>query len=459
MGLSYEIQYKKGVENIAVDALSRNFEEADCCGLSVVQPKWATEIMESYNDDKKVHELVAQLCLDPNSHPDIQFQQGILRHQGQIWVGSNGQLRSNLISELHPSPLGGHSGVHATQQMIRQLFYWPSLLQDVKNFVKECEMCQRCKGENTPYLGLLQPIPIPNRAWEHLAIDFISGLPKSKGRDSILVVIDRYTKFAQFFALTHPYDATIISQVFLNNVCKLHELPSSYVSDRDPIFLSTFWRELFKSLQVQLKPSTAYHPQTDGQSEKLNKCVEAYLRCMTGHKPSEWSKWLSLAEFWYNSNFQSAIGMTPFKALYGYEPPQPSFELIAQSKSVEVDQMLRDRQLMSKVLHDNLTKAQNRMKHYADAKRRKENFEICDWVFLKLQPYCQTSGAVRRNLKLSARFFGSYEVIRKIGTVAYEFRPPAGSKIHPIFHVSQLKKKVGDKVIASHDPPYCTSEG
>lgn len=235
------------------------------------------------------------------------------------------------------------------------------------------------------YPGLLQPFLIPTRAWEHVAMDFISGLPKSQGKDSVLVVINRYTKYSYFFALTYPYTASQIAQVFIDNVCKLHGLPTSIVSYRDPISISTFWRELFKGLKVQLKPSLAYHPQTDEQSERLNRCLETYLRYMIGHKPTDWSKWLAQAEF--NSNFHSSLGMSPFKALYSYESPMPTFELVAQIKVDFVDHLLRERQLMDKMLKDNLIRAQNRMKHFADNRRSERKFEVGDWVFLKLQPY------------------------------------------------------------------------
>lgn len=157
------------------------------------------------------------------------------------------------------------------------MLYWPNLIQDIKELVKSCEVCQRSKDESVAYPGILQPLPIPSRAWENVAMDFISGLPKSQGKDSIFVVIDMYSKYAHFFALTHPYSASQVAQLFLDNICKLHGLPSSIVSDRDPIFVSNFWKELFQGLQVKLKPSSTYHPQTDGQSERLKCCLETYL--------------------------------------------------------------------------------------------------------------------------------------------------------------------------------------
>lgn len=133
------------------------------------------------------------------------------------------------------------------------------------------------------YPGLLQPLPVPSRAWEHITMDFIEGLPKSGGKEVIFVVVDRFTKYAHFIALSHPYMASQIAQLFLDNICKLHGNPISITSDRDPVFTSLFWKELFKGLGVQIKLSSAYHPQTNGQMERLNKCLEGYLRCITGH--------------------------------------------------------------------------------------------------------------------------------------------------------------------------------
>ncbi|XP_019235960.1 PREDICTED: uncharacterized protein LOC109216270 [Nicotiana attenuata] len=145
--------------------------------------------------------------------------------------------------------------------------------------------------------------------------------------------------------------------------------------------------------------------------------------------------------------------------MYGYDPPLPSFELIAQGKINSVDQALKERQVINRILQDNLSKAQNQMKVYTDSKRSERNFEEWDWVFMKLQPYRQSSVAVRKNLKLSDKFYGSYQIMRKMGKVAYELKLPQNSKIHPIFHVSHIKKKVRDKTFVAQDPPFCTDDG
>lgn len=191
----------------------------------------------------------------------------------------------------------------------------------------------------------------------------------------------------------------------------------------------------------------------------MNRCLENHLRCLTGHNPKEWNKWLHLTEFWYNSSYHTSLNMTPFKLLYGYDPPQLSFELIAQIRVAVVDKVLKERQLMAKVMKGNFEKAQSRMKMYADKKRTEREFEEDDWVFLKLQPYRQTSVAVRRSLKLASKFFGPYQIIQKIGPVAYKLKLPPTTKIHPVFHISQLKKKVGSQTIPSIDPPICSLGG
>jgi transposase InsO family protein len=148
-------------------------------------------------------------------------------------------------------------------------------------------------------------------------MDFIDGLTQSGNVNCILVVVDKFTIFAHFIPMRHPYTVESVAKLFLDNVYKLHGLPASIVSDHDKIFTSHFWRELFRLAQVQLSMSSAYHPQSDGHTEHVNRCLETFLRCFVSACPKKWVSCLVLAEYWYNTCFHSAIGHSPFEAMYG----------------------------------------------------------------------------------------------------------------------------------------------
>jgi hypothetical protein len=179
--------------------------------------------------------------------------------------------------ELHTSPVGGHSGFLKTYHRVKKEFFWDSIKTDVQRFVAECLVLQKNKVETIKTLGLLQPLAIPSQRWEEVSIDFIIGLPKSEGKSVIMVIVDRLTKYSHFCALSHPFKSITLSTAFMETVQKLHGSPKIIVSDRDPIFTGHFWTKLFSSLGTQLAHSSSYHPQSDGQTEIVNKCLEGYL--------------------------------------------------------------------------------------------------------------------------------------------------------------------------------------
>lgn len=300
------------------DALSRCPSSDQLLAVTEVVPQWLHDITASYDQDPSALSLLTKLAVTGSSDPHFSLHNGVIKYDGKIWLEHSVPLQQKVFLALHASSVGGHSGAPATFYRIQQLFYWRNMKKDIYTWVYECLICQQAKPDRSKNPGLLQPLPVPTAAWDVVSMDFVEGLPQSGSANAVLVVIDKFTKFGHFIALKHPFSAQTIAKLFLDQVYRLHGMPTAIVSDRDKIFTSTFWQTLFRLDGTELRLSTAYHPQTDGQTERLNQCMETYLRCFVHACPSKWIHWLPLAEFWYNSTFHSALGRTPFEVLYDY---------------------------------------------------------------------------------------------------------------------------------------------
>ena len=201
---------------------------------------------------------------------------------------------------------------------LKRQYWWSGMKKDVANYVSQCSVCQQVKAEYQKPAGLLLPLPIPEWKWDNIAMDFVMGLPRtSKGYDSIWVIVDHLTKSAHFLPIKKTYPLSRFARIYIEEIVKLHGVPASIVSDRDPQFTSHFWGALHEALGSQLKFSTAFHPQTDGQSERTIRTLEDMLRACVMDFQGSWDEHLPLVEFTYNNSFHSSIGMSPYEALYG----------------------------------------------------------------------------------------------------------------------------------------------
>jgi hypothetical protein len=323
----------------------------------------------------------------------------------------------------------------------------------------ECTTCQENKDEHTHPAGLLQPLPIPEHKWEIISMDFITRLPRAQGKDCIFMVVDRFTKFAHFFPIATDFNATQLAKLFFREVFRLHDLPKTIISDRDNRFMSTFWQELFRLVGTTLTPSTSYHPQTNGQTKIVNKWVEGYLRNYVAGQQKAWVRWLHLGEYFYNTTQHMSIGMSPFRALYSYDPLSFVDIAFGDSRAPMVQDWIQQSQDILMELKDHLQRVQNQQKVQADKHIVDHTFEVCDLVYLRLQPYRQASIKRSGAEKLQPRFFGPCRVSKRIGAVSYELELPQGSKIHNIFHVSCLKKSLGQHVRPIEALPPMDEEG
>ncbi|KAJ9540003.1 hypothetical protein OSB04_026509 [Centaurea solstitialis] len=452
MGYNFSIVYKQGSANKAADALSRKRESAELSSLSIPQWMQWEGFKEELKQDEFLMKIKTDLAANEEAHKGFRVFQDLLYYKERLVLPKNSTWIQRLFDEFHATPVGGHTGEGRTYQRMATELFWVGMRKDISNMVRECEICQRNKVMSGSPAGLLQPLSLPNTVWSDITMDFIEGLPKSSGWNSILVVVDRLSKFAHFIPLKHPFTAQTVAEVFVKEIVRLHGIPESIITDRDKVFQSLFWKELFKLQGTKLKFSTAYHPQTDGQSEVVNRGLEQYLRCWVSDRPQQWSKWLPWAELSYNTAHHSAINGSPFKVLYGREPP-PLVRYRKETTMVQaVEAELESRDEIWDETRMHLLKAQFRMKQQADLKRTEVEFEKGDWVFLKLRPYRQKSLIKGNQPKLLARFYGPYQISERLGKVAYRLLLPDEARIHPVFHVSQLRKAMGN-VLSSKQIP------
>jgi len=248
------------------------------------------------------------------------LEDGTLTFRDRVYVPVNKPLREDIMREHHNSPLAGHPGRYKTAELVLRDYWWPTIQRDIRDFVDGCETCQRIKPHRTPASTPLHPFQPPTRPWEVITADLIGPLPESKGCNAILVIVDWFSKMVKYEATHLELTASGFANILRDRVFRDHGLPRKFVSDRDTRFVAKYIRELFTLLGIKRNPSTAYHPQTDGQTERVNQEVEQYLRAFVNFRQDDWKEWLPLAEFAHNDSPHSATHQTPFFINYGQHP-------------------------------------------------------------------------------------------------------------------------------------------
>ncbi|WVZ51942.1 hypothetical protein U9M48_003039 [Paspalum notatum var. saurae] len=427
-----EIHYHPGKANVVSDALSRKSyanmalgfmmphelcEEFERLSLGFLhhttaaafeaEPTLEQEIRKNQKNDaklQKIHELL-KLGKAPHFRED---EQETFWYKNRICVPNVDSITKLILSEAHDMPYSIHPGSTKMYYDLKEKFWWYGMKRAVAEYVAICDTCQLVKAEHQRPVGLLQPLKVPEWKWEEITIDFIVGAK--------------------------------LAELYISIIVCLHGVPKRIISDRGSQFTSHFWEQLHDSLDTKLRFSTAYHPQTDGQTKRTNQILEDMLRACVIQYGTSWDKCLPYAEFSYNNSYQASLKKSPFEALYGKRCRTPLFWNQTGKKQVFRPDIIQDAEQQLRIVEENLRVAQSRRRSYADVRRRDLFFKVDDHVYLKVSPM----RGIRRFYmkgKLAPRYNWPFKILEKKGEVAYRLElPPSLSGVHGVFHVSQLNK-------------------
>ncbi|WVZ58387.1 hypothetical protein U9M48_008666 [Paspalum notatum var. saurae] len=367
-------------------------------------------------------------------------EEGILWFKNRLVVPKDMELRKKILDEAHTSMFTMHPGSNKMYQDLKQKFWWTCMKREIAKYVSECDVCRRVKADHLKPVGMLQPLAVPAWKWEDIHMDFIVSLPRTqKGYDSIWVIIDCFTKSAHFIPVKTSYHAKTYAELYIARIISLHGVPRTITSDRGSLFVSRFWEQLQTALGTNLIRSSAYHPQTSGQVERVNQILEDMLRACALTYSTKWDECLPLAEFADNNSYQKSLEMAPFEALYGRRCRTPLNWSKPGERVTFGPDLVTHAEGQVKFIHSNLKRAQS----------RPLVFEKGDHVYLRVSPM---KGVHRFGVKgkLAPRYVGPFKITEQCGPVAYRLElPPHLAAVHDVFHVSQLKKclRVPEEVV------------
>ncbi len=451
----FALHHKPGAQNKKADLLSRrdNHDQGkdDNGDITVLSPAhFRALIMPTTNEvHTKVEEATRQEELwDEGIKTSLSHERGVsregglLKYDGRVYVPRKHSLRGEIIAQFHDHVAAGHPGIEKTKELVLREYWWPKLKKTVEAYVKGCEVCQRTKSSTQPKAAPLHPNAVPDGPWTHISVDMVTGLPTSNGCDALLVIVDRFSKAIIPVACNVELSAEGWARILRDHVYAKHGMPRVVISDRGPQFVSRFMKELYRLLDVTPNASTAFHPQTDGQTERVNQEIEKYLRIFVNYRQNDWTDWLPLAEFAHNNRIHSATGKSPFMVLYGRNPRlMPDAKDYYSISNPAASDFLTTMSEIHKQTKEALQKAAGNMKRQYDKRKTvSRDYQVGDKVWLD----ATNLHLPRPKKKLDDKRVGPFPVLEKVGAAAYKLKLPVHWKIHPRFN---------EKLLTPYVPP------
>ncbi|KAG7530867.1 Zinc finger CCHC-type [Arabidopsis thaliana x Arabidopsis arenosa] len=442
----YVIKYKKGKDNVVADALSRRYTLLSTLDAKLLGFEQIKELYDSDPDFQEIYKSCPKLASGRYHRQD-----GFLFYGNRLCV-PRCSLRDLFVREAHGGGLMGHFGVAKTLEIMKDHFHWPHMVRDVERICGRCVTCKKAKSKVQPN-GLYTPLPIPSHPWTDISMDFVLGLPSTKTKkDSIFVVVDRFSKMAHFIACHKTDDASHVASLFFKEIVRLHGMPRTIVSDRDTKFLSYFWKTLWSKLGTKLLFSTTCHPQTDGQTEVVNRTLGTLLRTLIKKNLRTWEECLPHIEFAYNHAVHSASKFSPFQIVYGFNPTSP-LDLMPLPLSVRTSLDGKRKAEMVQQIHESARKnIEEKTKKYveqANKGRRHVVFEKGDqvWIHLRKERF-----PAERSSKLMPRIDGPFTITKRINDNSYQIDLRGKYNISSSFNVSDLSPFLVDETDLRTNP-------